>query len=287
LVVVVLVVHAIDRTDPSTDGATSKSVVNVLTYTWNTYLVDHTLEARPDLGHLWYLSVQQQVYLVLPLAVLLLAPHRRAFIGVLVAAAAAVVVNRYAVLEDDGYWVASLLTTTRADGLLLGAALAVALPSLRRLRRETWMIPASLVAMAALVAASPELAQDQYLREWGLAVTLVSVVLVGALVVDDSRSWSRRVLEAPVLQWLGNASLAIYVWHYPLFWFMTRHTPDWPTGARVVATVVALASIVVVAQRFIEEPTRRWLQTSAWFRAPSRPAGPRAEEPAVPPPRTP
>jgi peptidoglycan/LPS O-acetylase OafA/YrhL len=261
--------------------------VNVLTYTWNTYLVDHALEARPDLGHLWYLSVQQQVYLVLPLAVLLLAPHRRVFIAGLAAGAAAVVVNRYAVLQDDGYWVASLLTTTRADGLLLGAALAVALPSLRRLRRETWMIPVSLVAMAALVAASPELAQDQYLREWGLAVTVASVVLVGSLVLDDSRSRSRRALEAPVLQWLGNASLAIYVWHYPLFWFMTRHTSGWPVGARVAATLAALMGIVLVAQRFIEEPTRRWLQTSPWFRARSRPPGARAEDPAVPPRPTP
>lgn len=282
MVVAVLVVHQVDSTDTSTDTATNRSVVSVLTYTWNTYLVDHALDARPDLGHLWYLSVQQQVYLVLPLAVLLLAGFRRAFAVVLAVATVLVVVNRYAVLHDGGTWPASLLTTTRADGLLLGALIAVVLPRLGFLaRRDRWLVPGCLVVLGALVLVSPEVPQDQYLREWGLAFTVVSALLVATLVRGMApgapapvSTPARRLLEHPVLQWLGNASLAIYVWHYPLFWAVSRHTADWSGGSRTLLAVVLLAAVVYLAQRFVEEPTRVWLRRSSLFRSPAAPSAP-------------
>lgn len=281
VVVALLVVHRLDPTDTASGSTTNRSVVSVLTYTWNTYLVDHALEARADLGHLWYLSVQQQVYLVLPLAVILLAGSRRVFAVVLGAATVLVVVNRYLVLQDDGLWPASLFTTTRADGLVLGALIAVLLPRLGLLeRRDRWLVPACLAVLGALVLVSPELPQDQYLREWGLAFTLVSALLVATLVQGMSGdsplprpSASRAFLEHPVLQWLGKASLAIYVWHYPLFWAVSRHTQDWSPGSRTVVAVAMLAVVVYAAQRFIEEPTRRWLRHSTLFRSPPRPAG--------------
>lgn len=284
LIVALLVVHRLDPTDTASASTTNRSVVGVLTYTWNTYLVDHALEARGDLGHLWYLSVQQQVYLVLPLAVILLAGFRRLFAVALGVATVLVVVNRYLVLQDDGPWTASLLTTTRADGLLLGALIAVLLPRLGLLgRRDRWLVPACLAVLGVLVLVSPELPQDQYLREWGLAFTLGSALLVATLVqgMADSPlprpSASRAFLEHPVLQWLGNASLAIYVWHYPLFWAVSRHTQDWSPGSRTVVAVGLLAVVVYAAQRFIEEPTRRWLRHSTLFRSPPRTAG--SEEP--------
>ncbi|KRF24826.1 acyltransferase [Phycicoccus sp. Soil803] len=281
----VLLMNRLDPTDATSDGTTQRSLVSVLTYTWNTYLVDHALEARADLGHLWYLSVQQQVYLVLPLAVILLAGFRRVFAVGLGVAAVLVVVNRYVVLHDGGTWPASLLVTTRADGLLLGALIAVLLPGLGLLaRRDRWLVPGCLAVLGGLVLLSPELPQDQYLREWGLAFTLVSALLVATLVQGmdghssvPPRTTARGFLEHPALQWLGNASLAIYVWHYPLFWAVSRHTQDWSPGSRTVLAVALLAVVVYATQRFIEEPTRRWLSRSTLFRSPPRPTG--SEEP--------
>jgi peptidoglycan/LPS O-acetylase OafA/YrhL len=280
MAVAVLVVHHLDPTDTSSDSTTNRSVLSVLTYTWNTYLVDNALEARADLGHLWYLSVQQQVYLVLPLAVLLLSGFRKVFAVVLGVTAVLVAVNRYLVLHDDGSWPASLLTTTRADGLVLGALVAVLLPRLGFLeRRDRWVVPGCLVVLGGLVLLSPEIPQDQYLREWGLVFTLVSTLLVASLVQGmaghspvPARSAARGFLEHPALRWLGNASLAIYVWHYPLFWAVSRHTQDWTPGSRTVVAVVLLAVIVYAAQRFVEEPTRRWLRRSTLFRSPPHPA---------------
>jgi peptidoglycan/LPS O-acetylase OafA/YrhL len=281
LAAAILVLHRLDSTDTSTNAATNRSLLSILTYTWNTYLVDHALDARPDLGHLWYLSVQQQVYLVLPLAVLLLAGHRRLFAAVLVVTTVAVVVHRYSVLHDGDVWAAPLLTTTRADGLVLGALVAVLLPRLTMLARaDRWLTPLCLAVLGGLTLMAPEVPDDQYLREWGLVFTLVSTVLVATLVqgmatsagasgaVTQGTSAAHRLLGHPALQWLGTASLAIYVWHYPLFWAVSRHTEGWSSAARVMVTLALLAVIVVAAQRFIEEPTRLWLRRSAWFRAP-------------------
>lgn len=307
LSIAILVLHRFDATDTATDATTHRSLLRVLTYTWNTYLVDNALEARADLGHLWYLSVQQQVYLLLPLAVLLFAGSRPLFAMCVGSAAGAVVLWRYDVLEKDGLWPASLLTTTRADALLLGVLVAVLLPRLHGLVRPArWLTPLSLVVLGVLVLLSPELPDDQYLREWGLAFAVVCAVLIATLArtageppdpvtADDAgvertdahhgsnrvpvsaaptsrtASPSVRLLEHPALQWLGNASLSIYIWHYPLFWGVSRHTQGWSPFLRVLVTAALLCVIVAAAQRFIEEPTQRWLRRSPLVRTP-RPA---------------
>lgn len=272
LAVAILVVHHIDPTDTSSDEATNRSLVSALTYTWNTFLVDHALDARPDLGHLWYLSVQQQAYLVLPLTVILLAAHRKAFAVLLAAATVAVVVHRYGVLAADGLWPASLLTTTRADGLLLGALLAVGLPWVAPLLRERrWVATACAAALVVLVIISPEIPEDQYLREWGVGFTLLAALLVAALVVGPTSNRTSRALSRPVMRSLGDASLAIYVWHYPLFWMLARHTATWSGTSRTAAAVLLLVLIVAAAQRFIDRPARRWLASSSLFRAPRVP----------------
>jgi peptidoglycan/LPS O-acetylase OafA/YrhL len=78
--------------------------------------------------------------------------------------------------------------------------------------------------------------------------------------------------------------LAIYIWHYPLFWAVSRHTQAWSPESRVVVTLALLAVIVVAAQRYIEEPTRVWLRRSSWFRAPvvSHEGGQRDAERGIP-----
>lgn len=58
LLVAVTVVAGIDDTDTASDATTKKSVFAVATYTWNWYVRDNAFEARSDLGHLWYLSVE-------------------------------------------------------------------------------------------------------------------------------------------------------------------------------------------------------------------------------------
>ncbi|SDP02089.1 Peptidoglycan/LPS O-acetylase OafA/YrhL, contains acyltransferase and SGNH-hydrolase domains [Pedococcus dokdonensis] len=266
----ILVIHRVDPTDPFSDSTTTRSIINVLTYTWNQYAINHVFEARSDLGHLWYLSVQQQCYLVLPLLLIVFARRRRVLALLLVAAAAAVVAHRLEVVATDGWYRASLATTTRSDGLILGVVAALGLGYASRWsRRADLTALLASIALLGLLVLSGEIDPLQYLRAWGVAFTLVSVALVVALYYCTEGSWASRLYSVPALQYLGRASLAIYVWHLIIFETVARHTTTWEWEARSVLSFALLAVVTVAAQRFIEDPTRNWLRRSSAFRAPA------------------
>ena len=267
--VAVVAIHLLDPTDPFTDRATTKSIVNVMTYTWNQYAIDHVFEARSDLGHLWYLSVQQQCYLLLPLLLLVFSRHRKVLGGILTVTAIVVVVHRFQVVAADGWFRASLLTTTRSDGLILGVVAALGIGFVARWKtRADAVALGSTAALVGLLVVSGEIDPLQYLRQWGVAFTLISVVLVAALFHTSDGSRVSRLYSTPALKYLGRASLAIYVWHLIIFETVARHTTTWEWEARSVLAFALLAIVSVAAQHFIEEPTRLWLRRSSLFRAP-------------------
>lgn len=75
LLVTLVVVKVFDDTEPYPNTETSTSIVRILTYSWNFYVRSNPLTARPDLGHLWYLSVDMQAFVLVAALVWLL--HRR------------------------------------------------------------------------------------------------------------------------------------------------------------------------------------------------------------------
>ena len=272
LAIAIIAIHQLDPTDPNTTESTRGSLVAILTHTWNVYVADNLLEARSDVGHLWFLSVQQQVYLVLPLAIALLGSRRRLLVRILLVLAAAAVVNRYHVLADQGWVLATLQTTTRSDGVLIGAALAVAWPTLRGMSHRAdaiaWWSSATLVG---LVLIAREVDLYQFLREWSVACTLAGAGLVFAIQLARPDHPVVRAMSQRTLTWLGRASLPIFVWHVPVFVTVARHTTEWHWTARTALCLTLLGLIVVAANRWIEEPARRWLSTAPYFRQASAP----------------
>ncbi|KGN42881.1 acyltransferase family protein [Knoellia aerolata] len=277
LVLAILMIHKFDPTDPSRSSDTLASIANVLTYTWNYYAIDNVFSARGDLGHLWYLSVQQQVYLVLPLAVLLLGGLRRGFAALLLVGTVAITINRFRVLGDDGWFTASLLTTTRADGLLLGALIAVTLPFLTRWAKwSSTALGLSATAMVALVLLHASFGPLSFLKIWGVMFAVAATVAVTALVVGGPLGMVGRILGTRWLTAVGNASLPLFVWHVPIFVTIARHTPEWSPSLRSIVGLAVLVAVTILAQRFIEEPTRRWLRDSSRFRSRPRDLTPSA-----------
>jgi hypothetical protein len=91
------------------------------------------------------------------------------------------------------------------------------------------------------------------------------VPVVGAALVLAS-GFSNRVLEGPVVQWVGDHSYSIYLWHWPPIvaapWVLHG-----PAGLR--AKLVILGATVVLAyvtKRFVEDPVRTgtWWAASTW-----------------------
>ena len=64
MLAVIMVVATFDPTDKTSNEDNLESVLHVVTYTWNWYVQANLLTSRPDFGHLWYLSVDMQAFVI-------------------------------------------------------------------------------------------------------------------------------------------------------------------------------------------------------------------------------
>ena len=259
LAVVIFLLQWWDPAPVSSMERTTRSLVGMLTFTLN---LIPPLESRGDLGHLWYLSVQQQWYLVLPLLVVVLGRFRWLLVTVSAAAIVGVVLWRYHVLATQSWLEATVGTLTRGDGLLLGVLLAAALPWLaRRPGWARWALPVAALAGLGLLAVLQQLPDFQYLREWGLVYTLVCGVLVVAIVVTPHAGVTTRVFSVLPLVALGQASLSLFVWHVPVIFAVHRYLGSSPWAVQTTVAVAVIGAIAVVSERYVDGPVRIWLRT--------------------------
>lgn len=263
LLAAVLVMAVLDTTDtyPKTD--TRESVLHIATYTWNGWVLDHAIIARPDLGHLWYLCTDLQVFVLLLGLVYLLGRRRKALLGALLAITVAVLVWRNHVYDVEGVYAALLRTTTRMDSMIWGAVAATAMPYLERLRPRARTI--GTVALLALVPLAYFVNSNKaYFGVVGICVNLAAAMFVVACLLDTPGPAVVRLLGASPLRWLGRMSLAFYVWHYPVFWAVSRHTVDWGWVPRAALALAITLVLALAAQRLVERPVQRWLGSPSW-----------------------
>jgi peptidoglycan/LPS O-acetylase OafA/YrhL len=205
--------------------------------------------------HFWSLSMEEQFYLVWPTVLLVLvALPRRWAVACTVTLAAGVAVWRQAAVMHDltvygqltrGFF---LRTHVRADGLLLGAALALALrPRSRWLERVPLWAWCGLAGLYVMVVA-----------HFGLRPTIWESALVPLLIAWTAAHPSAlpaRILEWPAIRWLGRLSYGIYIWQQfffppadiaaPLRWLQ-----EWPL-ALPAALLCAAASFYLLERPLI------------------------------------
>ncbi len=225
------------------------------------------------LQHTWSLGIEEQFYLLWPL--LLLAIPRRFLAAACCAGALAsaitmaVLYHPYAV--DRAYYG----TDTRAQALLVGCALA-AWPISRRAgtaaaaaapfrRAAAVAAPFGRVAavaapfgVAALAAALTWAGgADAWLYQGGLLVVALAVAAVIARTESSPRSLMARVLSLPPLVRLGKISYGVYLWHWPLFQFLSGDR----TGLSGLGLLALRLGVTLAAAsacyRLLEQPIRQ------------------------------
>lgn len=266
-------VQVFDPTAPGSMKGLTQNLSHMLTYTLNLMPLDLSVPARADVGHLWYLSVQQQCYLVLPLFLLVFGRRRVLGFLVLVVLIGLVYVHRVEVNDEFGWLLATVLTTTRSDGLMWGVLLALSLPLLRRAQRWSWVLAIAGAGALGCQLAIQELPPLSYLGPWSLVYQFCVGAMVVAIWLQASPSLVSRALAVPPLTWLGRNSLSIYFWHLPLFFVVARHVGSQPWWVAAGVALAVLGVLVVVLERVIEEPTRRLLATHPLFRRSDSAAG--------------
>lgn len=260
-----------------------------LAYATNWYLVfgDQPYFAaveRPSLlQHLWSLAVEEQFYLLWPLAFVVLMRVGGVRLALVVTVAGALGSWLLGAWMWDPAGDPSRVyygSDTRAGGVLAGAALAFALAGARAgmSRRRSWdidLLGAGAIGGLAYLAWRIE-GTDTFLYRGGLTLTaaLTAVLLFAA--THPRANLLARGLEAPVLRWLGTRSYGIYLWHWPIF-MVTRPGQDIELdGAQLFALRLALTlTASALSYRLVEEPIRPGA-IAGWLRALREGGRPRA-----------
>jgi peptidoglycan/LPS O-acetylase OafA/YrhL len=238
-----------------------------------TFLVNIVRAAQPGpysgstalLAHNWSLGVEEQFYLLWPpLLRLLLRRVRPRTVLVWAAALCALpVVWRWLLWDPTQAHRIYNGTDTRADQLLAGALLAIAVARLRaddrRLRalarwsgRLAW--PA-LCLLGLIVWQVPMTESSAWTESWYtvgfLVAALLSATVVAALELRPASALGRLLALAP-LAWVGrNLSYGLYLWHYPL----GRLLSDVGVGqGHLVATLAASFAAATASHYLIERP---------------------------------
>jgi peptidoglycan/LPS O-acetylase OafA/YrhL len=269
MVLVLVCAIEIHRSDEISTWALRQSdLLSTLFYyaNWHFIATDESyfagfLGASP-VRHTWTLAIEEQFYIVWPL--LVLCAYRllrgRGLMVVVVAGTFASALAMALLYDPQNPSRAYFGTDTRANALLVGAALALllhhrpqCLTSARALTLARWA--GAPVAIAVLVAFA--LASDQgagYYQGGALAFELV--VALGLFVVEaHPRGWLGRALSFGPLAWIGVISYGLYLWHWPVIVWMGDTMPNHGHLRKVVELVVMLAA-ACVSYYVVERPIR-------------------------------
>ncbi len=222
------------------------------------------------LYHTWSLAIEEQFYIVVPIVLILTlrkAPRRgKAVLGAGALVAAVISAAWMAHLYNGGdpsrvYYG----TDTRAQGLLIGIALAVGVnrwgPA-RTARGRQLSIAGGYLGLAYVLYAVLEQSQSTtWIFERGgfLAIGVAaSLMVLGAS--QPAGGPMHRVLEASPTRALGRITYGVYLYHWPIFLLVITPTrldasPWWTVLGFALSIGVAAAAYVAVERPVMR---RRW-----------------------------
>jgi peptidoglycan/LPS O-acetylase OafA/YrhL len=94
--------------------------------------------------------------------------------------------------------------------------------------------------------------------EWDIALFFVAVALGGRSAFVTRVAGNRPAVI------LGRASLPIYIWHYPVFMFVHRHTTGWSWQAAAAVGLLGTVAICVATDRLLDRRVTAFLRRPGW-----------------------
>jgi hypothetical protein len=152
-------------------------------------------------------------------------------------------------------------TDTRAQSLLVGAVLAMLLFRFGALRTP---VPSRALQVAAIAcvasigwcwAKTPS--DSVLLYRGGFLLLATSVAIVIAASVQPGLSLVGRVLSIPPLRAVGLISYGVYLWHWPIFLFLSPGRVGWEGYPLFALRVGVTLAVATVSYRLVEMPIRR------------------------------
>jgi peptidoglycan/LPS O-acetylase OafA/YrhL len=258
-------------------------------YTWHLPGIEKLVSIPPPtvhaFEHSWTLAVEEQFYLLWPLAIALIGPKR---VGLVVLG-----------IVGFGLWFKTLdyhgWTLLNVSGAFaLGGLIAAIMNDKARVYRNRHWLSLFFLVSGSLgfaylyryftvwpVGWSPErMAWRDSLQNF--AYYAIHFGLVG-FVATNAGAWFLAPLRMRELTYLGEISYGMYMYHLPVYWLIGGYWiyvgEPWPLWVTKIALTFLVATL---SYRYIEKPI---LSLKDWFPYQSRP-DPIARRPsAIPPPR--
>jgi len=228
-----------------------------VTYTTSLFdWTDHVFATKDYFNYTWSLSVEEQFYLLWPLALLwgyrrnprLFAALIVSFIGLTLALDLYLGLSRAVKYDQHEYFGSD----TNTLPILVGALLAIVVHNRWPSRTVRYLAPCALLAVVLLpvLAYRNDTYRPSLVIVGGTGLTLVA--LIG--VVTRPRSATGSLLASGPMRWLGERSYSIYLWNV-----LARVAILNVFGHTLVGDIAWIAMFVVLAEvsfRFVERPLR-------------------------------
>lgn len=216
--------------------------------------------------HLWSLAVEEQFYLLFPLLLwfgLRWISNSKWLLAVslgIAVGSASLMAGLYQPGADPSR--VYFGTDTRAFALLIGCALAILFPSQTLKaplsKKKRWLLDAlgtvCLLILLGFIFGMNE--YNSFLFQGGLfLISIITAILIG--VITQPTSMLGKLFSWKPLQWLGERSYGIYLWHFPVIILSSPVSNiagiQWSRFSFQVLMTIGLAA---VSYRWIENPIR-------------------------------
>ena len=229
-----------------------------------TYTVNYLPEPAWDIGHLWSLSVEEQFYLLWPLALARLGARRGAWLAAAFFVAAPLVRTAMRLGFSDSALEDLPIFPAGCDGIAIGCLFAIGRAwLLRQAAYVRFTGSAWMLALVPLIFVIHHLSSGYTLADLlGYPLMLLAI----ATIVEASTRWrhdnlASRVLNWPPLVWLGVLSYSLYLWQQP---FLDHHTRA--LYASFPLNLVLALALAMLSYYTLERPLLRLRQRYARVR---------------------
>lgn len=207
------------------------------------YLMDFHHDRAWYLGHLWYLTVEEQFYLLWP-ATVLIVRFRKAFILALVTLAI-IPLSRIAIPRLFPALPPTFGIPDGTASILTGCLLALSFERMTTIR----VLTSKLFSVALLAAVTLRLYGWNHGYPFhGLSYVInVLIALAVFRCVSVPDDWIGRILNSKALMFVGGLSYSIYVWQQ-LF------LPPSPPGSSFPGNLLAAVAAALCSYYLIEQP---------------------------------
>ncbi len=243
-----------------------REIVTTLLYVANWAQVARIVEPLGFLSHTWSLAIEEQFYIVWPLALgwLLKSVSRPAACWIVAAGALASALAR-AMLWTGPESFARVFhgSDTRAEALLAGCLLALllgqrAFAEMAATRRAAVSAAAAVAALVLAWLFSQAATESGWMYRGGFSLAAAAAMLVILdLRIAPGGAIARILSVAPAVA-IGRISYGLYLWHWPIFLVLSPWITGLSPGPTLAVRFLVTFAVAALSWFVLERPVLSW-----------------------------